>query len=170
MFKTTQHLIIAGIVGGLILATGKGMAGEAPFKDTLGGDAIKAFDTMTSRGFEGVDTYTTPDGVIVTWWFNPKTGQCVNTQSENSKVIYAEAGKYPKCDEAAKQSGGNDQASGPSNSAKQACMAKFGRHSTVKMVSPLKPGWWEIILVGNKGRQVACTVNDSGKIDDWVEM
>ena len=58
----------------------------------------------------------------------------------------------------------------PSKKAKKACAAKFGGKSSVKTVSALKPGWWEIILTGKKGRQVACTVNDSGKISDWVDM
>jgi hypothetical protein len=58
----------------------------------------------------------------------------------------------------------------PSKKAKKACAAKFGGKSSVKTVSALKPGWWEIILTGKKGRQVACTVDDSGKISDWVEM
>jgi hypothetical protein len=58
----------------------------------------------------------------------------------------------------------------PSKKAKKACAAKFGGKSSIKTVSALKPSWWEIILTGKKGRQVACTVDDSGKIGDWVEM
>lgn len=58
----------------------------------------------------------------------------------------------------------------PSKKAKKACAAKFGGKSKIKQVSALKPGWWEIILTGKKGRQVACTVDNSGKIGDWVEM
>ena len=60
--------------------------------------------------------------------------------------------------------------SAPSKKAKKACAAKFGGKSSIKTVSALKPGWWEIILTGKKGRQVACTVDDSGKISDWVDM
>ena len=60
--------------------------------------------------------------------------------------------------------------SAPSKKAKKACAARFGGKSSIKTVSALKPGWWEIILTGKKGRQVACTVDDSGKISDWVEM
>ena len=48
-------------------------------------------------------------------------------------------------------------------------MAKFGGKATIKTVNALKPGWWKIVLAGKKGRQVACTVDDSGKIGDWVE-
>jgi len=58
----------------------------------------------------------------------------------------------------------------PSKKAKKACAAKFGGKFSIKTVTAGKPGWWEIILTGKKGRQVACTVEDSGKIGDWVEM
>lgn len=58
----------------------------------------------------------------------------------------------------------------PSKKAKQACKAKFGGKATVKTVNALKPGWWEIVLAGKKGRKVACTVDNSGKIGDWVDM
>jgi len=175
MFHKTKTLLIAAVIGGLTLTTGAAMAGEAKFKDLAGGDGIKAFDTLISRGFKSVETTNTPDGFTVTWWYNTKTGQCINTQSKDNKVESADAGKYPKCDEAAKQAGGAEKAtqaasSEPSKKARKACAAKFGGKSTIKTVTAGKPGWWEIILTGKKGRQVACTVDDGGKIGDWVEM
>jgi len=172
MLHKTKTLFIAAAIGGLTLLTaGTAVAGEAKFKDLVGGDAIKAFDIMTSRGFKSVDSYSAPDGNVVSWWYHPKTGQCINTQSQNNKVVWAEADKYPKCNEAAEQAGGEQaSSSAPSQKAKKACAAKFGGKSTVKTVTAGKPGWWEIILTGKKGRQVACTVEDSGQIGDWVEM
>lgn len=52
------------------------------------------------------------------------------------------------------------------------CLETFGLPAKVKMVSPLKPGYYEIILRAKNGsRQVACTVFQTGQqIEDWVEM
>ena len=52
------------------------------------------------------------------------------------------------------------------------CMYTFGAPAKVKMVSPLKPGYYEIIIRAKDGsRQVACTVfQDGQQIEDWVEM
>lgn len=52
------------------------------------------------------------------------------------------------------------------------CMYTFGVPAKVKMVSPLKPGYFEIIIRAKDGsRQVACTVYQDGQqIEDWVEM
>ena len=175
MFNKTNTLLIAAAIGGLTLTAGATMAGQqAEFKDLVGGDGIKAIDTLTSRGFKNVETTNTPDGYIVSWWYNSNTGQCINTEMKD-KVETAYSGDHPKCAEAAKQAGGGEESataasSEPSKKAKQACAAKFGGKSTIKSFSALKPGWWEIILTGKKGRQVACTVDDSGKIGDWVEM
>jgi hypothetical protein len=158
-----------------MLTAGVAMAGQkAEVRDLVGRDAIKAFDIMTSRGFESVDTYTTSDDYIVTWWYNAKTGQCVNTQSKDSKVTSAAEDKHPKCAEAAAKAGGGDAGAGtssqPSTQANKACTSRFGGGADIKSFTPLKPGWWEIILTGHHGRKVACTVNDDGTIDDWVEM
>lgn len=174
MFHKAKTLIIATAIGGLTLTAGAALADQqAKFKDLVGGSGVKAFDTLTSRGFKSVDTYNS-DGFTVTWWYNPKTGQCINTQSKDNKVESADADKYPKCDEAAAQAGGGKESAGtssePSKKAKLACAAEFGGKSSIKSFSALKPGWWEIILTGKKGRQSACTVDDSGKIGDWVNM
>jgi hypothetical protein len=175
MFKVTRPLIIATAIGGLMLAAGTAMAGQkAEINDLMGRDAVKAIDIMTSRGFKSVDTYNSPDDHTVIWWYNARTGQCVNTQSDKNRVIYVVEERYPKCNEAAGQAGGSEESAGtsskPSKKAKKACGNRFGGNSDVKSFTPLKPGWWEIILTGNHGRKVACTVNDDGTIDDWVEM
>ncbi len=96
---------------------------KAEVKDLIGGDAIKAFDTMTSRGFTSVDTYTTSDDFIVTWWYNASTGQCVNTQSKNSRVTSAAEDRNPKCTEAAGKAGGGgtSSAAGTSDSFDTVC-------------------------------------------------
>jgi hypothetical protein len=149
-------------------------AQKAEVSDLVGRDGIKAFDIMTSRGFESVDTYTTSDDYIVTWWYNAKTGQCVNTQSKDNKVTSAAEDKNPKCTAAAARAGSSGAGAGnsstPSKQAKKACGSRFGGKHDISEVTPLKPGWWEIILTGHKGRKVACTVNNDGTIADWVEM
>jgi hypothetical protein len=46
-----------------------------------------------------------------------------------------------------------------------------GVPAKVETVSPLRPGFTEIILRENfSGRHIACTVTDDGTIEDWVEL
>jgi hypothetical protein len=85
---------------------------KAEVKDLIGGDAVKAFDVMTSRGFKSVDTYTTSDDYLVTWWYNASTRQCVNTQSKNNRVTSAAEDRNPKCTEAAANAGGGAGSAG----------------------------------------------------------
>lgn len=85
---------------------------KAEIKDLIGGDAVKAFDIMTSRGFTSVDTYNTSDDYVVTWWYNASTGQCVNTQSKNSKVTSATEDRNPKCAGAGSNAGGGANSAG----------------------------------------------------------
>jgi hypothetical protein len=85
---------------------------KAEVKDLIGGDAIKAFDIMTSRGFTSVDTYTASNDDLVTWWYNASTGQCVNTQSKNGRVTAAAEDRNPKCDAAAAKAGGGTSSAG----------------------------------------------------------
>ena len=54
--------------------------------------------------------------------------------------------------------------------AKQTCTFQFGQSGQVQTVTPLKPGFWEIIVTDNSGRKVACTADAQGKDLDWVEM
>lgn len=51
------------------------------------------------------------------------------------------------------------------------CKDMVGVPATVEVVSPLRPGFTEIILRENaSGHRIACTVSDSGEITDWVEL
>jgi hypothetical protein len=56
--------------------------------------------------------------------------------------------------------------------AQAACFQRFNEpgQQQIKTVSPLKPGYWEVIITGKQGRQVACTVDQNGAISDWVNM
>jgi hypothetical protein len=96
---------------------------KAEIKDLIGGDAVKAFDIMTSRGFTSVDTYNSSDDYLVTWWYNASTGQCVNTQSKNGRVTSAAEDGHPKCNEAAAKAGGGgtSSAGGTSDSFDTVC-------------------------------------------------
>lgn len=52
-----------------------------------------------------------------------------------------------------------------------ACKDMVGVPATVETVSPLRPGFTEIILRENaSGRRIACTATDDGTIEDWVEL
>jgi hypothetical protein len=55
--------------------------------------------------------------------------------------------------------------------AQRACSDMVGVPVRIEKVSPLRPGYHEIIMKEtNSARRVACTVSDSGSIEDWVEM
>ena len=178
MLRKAKSLIVTTAISGVTITASAVMAGqEAKFKDLVGGDYTQVIETLESRGFKNVDSSETPDGYYVVWWYNPKSGQCINTQMKvkDNKLESADAGEHPKCVEAAKQAGGGEKSaqaasSEPSKNAKKACMAKFGGKPKIKTVSALKPGWWEIILQGKSGKQAACTVDDNGTISDWVDM
>ncbi|MCZ8336018.1 MAG: hypothetical protein O9328_17285 [Rhodobacteraceae bacterium] len=58
-----------------------------------------------------------------------------------------------------------------SNTAMAACKEMVGLPSKVEVVSPLRPGFTEIILRENaSGRRIACTATDQGSIEDWVQL
>jgi hypothetical protein len=104
---------------------------KADINDLVGRDAIKAFDIMTARGFTSVDTYTTSDDYLVTWWYNRSTGQCVNTQSKNGSVTSAVEDRNPKCTEAAAKAGGAaGSAGGTTDSFDTVCGVIVGRQDT----------------------------------------
>lgn len=55
--------------------------------------------------------------------------------------------------------------------AQRACTDMVGVPVNIEKVSKLRPGFHEIIMKETgSGRRVACTVSDSGSIEDWVEM
>lgn len=55
--------------------------------------------------------------------------------------------------------------------AQRACTDMMGASVNIEKVSPLRPGYYEIIMKEVNGkRRVACTVSDSGALEDWVEM
>ena len=72
--------------------------------------------------------------------------------------------------------GGHDHqdhaAAGAPKAAINKCLQMVGVPSVVEKVSPLKPGFYEIIIKEKASpRRVACTVPEDGSdIEDWVEM
>lgn len=55
--------------------------------------------------------------------------------------------------------------------AMEQCRDMVGVPAKVETVSPLRPGFTEIILREKaSGRRIACTASDSGEITDWVEL
>ncbi len=128
----TQNLIIAAAISGFMVGAGPASASQkAEIKDLIGRDAIKAFDVMTSRRFTGVETYTTSDDYVVTWWYNASTGQCVNTRSKDNRVTSAVEDRHPKCTEAAaKAGGGANSAGGNTDSFDTVCGVIVGRQDS----------------------------------------
>jgi hypothetical protein len=57
------------------------------------------------------------------------------------------------------------------DAASASCLDKLAGPATIQQVSPLRPGYFELIIKEkNSGRKVACTVYKDGTIEDWVEM
>lgn len=55
--------------------------------------------------------------------------------------------------------------------AENRCREVFGVQANITEVSPLRPGFWEVILESRSGpRMAACTVSNRGDIQNWVEM
>jgi hypothetical protein len=67
--------------------------------------------------------------------------------------------------------GGSAEDSGAPPAAMARCREMVGVPAKVEVVSPLRPGFTEIILRENaSGRRIACTASDAGEITDWVEL
>lgn len=67
--------------------------------------------------------------------------------------------------------GGSADSGGAPPAAMAACKEMVGVPAKVEVVSPLRPGFTEIILRENaSGRRIACTATDQGSIEDWVEL
>jgi hypothetical protein len=67
--------------------------------------------------------------------------------------------------------GGAADAGGAPPAAMAVCKEMVGVPATVEIVSPLRPGFTEIILRENaNGRRIACTATDAGVIENWVEL
>jgi hypothetical protein len=67
--------------------------------------------------------------------------------------------------------GGSADNGGAPPAAMARCRDMVGVPAKVETVSPLRPGFTEIILRENaSGHRIACTVSDSGEITDWVEL
>ncbi len=71
---------------------------------------------------------------------------------------------------------GNESGGGYGNNeiprvAEQKCRDTFGVPAKVGPISPLRPGYWEVIMTQTNGpRSAACTVTSDGQIEDWIEL
>jgi len=103
------------------------------------------------------------------WWYNEDNNYCYELEESDSKVKKVHSKGDSECWH---EHHSNNNHKGLPDSARSACISRFGHEhfDHIKMVSPLKPGYWEVILKGKHGRQVACTVDKHGSIEDWVEM
>jgi uncharacterized protein with FMN-binding domain len=74
-----------------------GYSAAVRISDIQGMDSIRAFDVMTSRGFTGVDSFTTGStqyGI----YYNRNTRQCVQiTNADNRVYDIRDISQHPKC-------------------------------------------------------------------------
>jgi len=154
---------------------------SAQVYDLIGKDTNYAWDRLESRGFRQKGGMTHMDDYNLTWWYNSDTDQCFEMRTSDHKAKLLSKKPTSDCrhapgDKDLRSHRGDNNEDGSFSDipkrAKKACRERFGVDNVdhIKTVSPLKPGWWEIIIKGKGGRQVACTVNESGSISNWVKM
>ncbi len=59
--------------------------------------------------------------------------------------------------------------SAPSARAVRACNDARREYGEVVKTTPLRPGWWEIVMRFRDG-SFACTVDDAGRVDDLTKI
>jgi hypothetical protein len=105
------------------------------------------------------------------WWLNRYTNQCFQLKAAGGKVAALDSTSAGDCRALANPKAKEQQKfAGLPQAAAAACFRRFGEpgQQSIKKVTPLKPGFWEVIITGKKGRQVACTVDRNGSILGWV--
>lgn len=138
-----------------------------------------AIDRLKARGFNQKGGVSKMPDYTLTYWFNSKTNQCIEMRSFGGKARQFNKKPFEDCKNA--PAGGNygnpNHRSGgrfPNvpKSAKAACIKRFNSSNfeKIKTINPLKPGFWEIIVKGKNGKDVACTVDQFGAISHWVPM
>lgn len=165
--KLWRHLVLAavGIVGTVASAEAKIVAepqmaafciGEAAAKLGTRPRNILALPVEKSRGKYTVFGQSPPEGAEVT------TFEC----------SFGADRKYMGIKITGRPAGGDTaDHSGAPPRAMSACKGMVGVPASVETVSPLRPGYTEIILREKaSGHRIACTATDQGTIEDWVEL
>jgi hypothetical protein len=136
--------------------------------DLRGGAANHAKQQFRARGFRQVGQSQSGQ-FHNTWWLNANTKQCFQLEASGGQVMTINQASPAECQASGQQ---NPPPGNLPQAAQAACLNRFGEpgYQQIKTVSPLKPGYWEVIITGRQGRQVACTVDQYGSIADWVNM
>ena len=166
VLATTSLLLFAGS------AKAQVEIGSVPpvVRDLVGSRAAGAESEMKTRGLQFVRTETAGEGKNA-YWREVGTGGCIFVRTEDGKIDNASYTEPQNC-------GGGGHATQaahstkPSSKARDACKNRFGAKSfkSFETISPLKPGYWELIMTGKNGKRAACTVSDSGSIEEWADL
>jgi hypothetical protein len=107
-------------------------------------------------------------GTYIVYGQSPADGADVTT----FECKFGSDGKYQGIRITGRPAGNSSADSGGAPpAAMAACKGMVGVPAKVETVSPLKPGFTEIILKEDaSGRRIACTAKDDGSIEDWVEL
>lgn len=138
-------------------------------QDLVGARAAGAETALETRGLKFVRGETV--GMAkVGYWKELGTGGCVALRTENGKIASALYAAPTKCGAAAPPPAA--AAKSPSAKARSACTTRFGQANfkAFTITSPLKPGYWELQMVGKNGKRASCTVSDAGNIEEWVDL
>jgi len=70
---------------------------KVDFSDLYNGSDMRAQSELEKRGFVAVDGSQSASGFSNLWMFNSKTGQCVQLETAEGKVMTINEVKHPKC-------------------------------------------------------------------------
>ena len=112
-----------------------------------------------------------PDNGKNSYWREVGTGGCIFVRTEDGRIANASYTEPQNCGSRGVLIG-DEIGRSPARDARVACKNRFGadKFKSFETISPLKPGYWELIMAGKNGKRAACTVSDSGKIEDWVNL
>ena len=115
----------------------------------------------------------TNSGRFIVWGQSPPYGSNVTTFA----CGFDSRGRFQKVEVKSRPNDGWNPSNGNSGNtrlpgaAESRCREVFGASSDITEVSPLRPGYWEVILQARSGRRMAaCTVASNGDIQNWVEL
>jgi len=158
---------VTGTVGGSDGSTSGNTVPEGQMQNYCQGEASAMLNTRPTNISTNPTQRRGTDFIV--FGQSPRSGSNVTT----FECVFGKRGVFKGVTvlhRAQEGSGGSGYTKLP-NSAKQRCLDRFGAPADITQVSPLRPGYWELIVQNKSGsRGVACTVDDEGYIEDWVEM
>lgn len=143
--------------------------GGSGYKDLIGAKAAGGESDLQSRGYTWVRTITEGNSKLGFWWKPGRSG-CIQVTTSDGRYSAIRDVNTSQCSQGGNLNSGQATAGGISDKAMNACnMFMKGEKGRFVSSTALKPGWQEVILRYNAG-EYACTVNNDGRVDGFVQM